>query len=306
MVMIFNTLLRHLREGFKNVFRNGWMSVASITSIIVSLFILGVFILLVLNVNSFADDADSMVQIKTFLSSNVEDSMREKLHNEIAAMEEVSRVTFISKAEGLRDFREQLGEEGKDLLEGYDETTNPIPDTLQVEVVEPTTVPYVASKIEQLNNKYPDQPIYKVRYGQGTTEKLFKITRAVRNIGFAFVAGLALMAMFLISNTIRVTILARRREIGIMKLVGATNMFIRWPFFVEGALIGFIGSVITVGILFIGYNQLALSVKEDITLAFHLVPLNEVGPQITVLLVGLGLLIGIWGSTVSIRRFLKV
>ncbi|WP_019635656.1 permease-like cell division protein FtsX [Paenibacillus fonticola] len=304
--MIFNTLLRHLREGFKNVFRNGWMSVASITSIIVSLFILGVFILLVLNVNSFADDADSMVQIKTFLSSNVEDSMREKLHNEIAAMEEVSRVTFISKAEGLRDFREQLGEEGKDLLEGYDETTNPIPDTLQVEVVEPTTVPYVASKIEQLNNKYPDQPIYKVRYGQGTTEKLFKITRAVRNIGFAFVAGLALMAMFLISNTIRVTILARRREIGIMKLVGATNMFIRWPFFVEGALIGFIGSVITVGILFIGYNQLALSVKEDITLAFHLVPLNEVGPQITVLLVGLGLLIGIWGSTVSIRRFLKV
>ncbi|AZK45945.1 permease-like cell division protein FtsX [Paenibacillus lentus] len=304
--MIFSTLLRHLREGSKNVFRNGWMSVASITSIIVSLFILGVFILLVLNVNSFADDADSMVQIKTYLNSNVDDSMREKLHNDIAAMEEVSKVTFIPKAEGLKDFREQLGEEGKDLLEGYDETTNPIPDTLQIEVVEPTTVPFVASKIEQLNTKYPDEPIYKVRYGQGTTEKLFKITRAVRNIGFAFVAGLGLMAMFLISNTIRVTILARRREIGIMKLVGATNMFIRWPFFVEGALIGLIGSAITVGILFFGYNQLVFSVKEDITLAFHLVPLQEVGIQLSVLLVGLGLLIGIWGSTVSIRRFLKV
>lgn len=304
--MIFNTLLRHLREGSKNVFRNGWMSVASITSIIVSLFILGVFILLVLNVNAFADDADSMVQIKTYLNSNVDDSMREKLHNDIAAMEEVSKVTFISKAEGLKDFREQLGEEGKDLLEGYDETTNPIPDTLQIEVVEPTTVPFVASKIEQLNTKYPEEPIYKVRYGQGTTEKLFKITRAVRNIGFAFVAGLGLMAMFLISNTIRVTILARRREIGIMKLVGATNMFIRWPFFVEGALIGLIGSAITVGILFLGYDQLALSVKEDITLAFHLVPLQEIGLQLAVLLVGLGLLIGIWGSTVSIRRFLKV
>ncbi|MFD3259411.1 permease-like cell division protein FtsX [Paenibacillus lentus] len=304
--MIFSTLLRHVREGSKNVFRNGWMSVASITSIIVSLFILGVFILLVLNVNSFADDADSLVQIKTYLNSNVDDATREKLHNEIAAMEEVSRVTFISKADGLKDFREQLGEEGKDLLEGYDETTNPIPDTLQVEVVEPTTVPFVASKIEQLNTKYPDEPIYKVRYGQGTTEKLFKITRAVRNIGFAFVAGLGLMAMFLISNTIRVTILARRREIGIMKLVGATNMFIRWPFFVEGALIGLIGSLITVGILFFGYNQLAFSVKEDITLAFQLVSLNEVGLQLGVLLVGLGLLIGIWGSTVSIRRFLKV
>lgn len=306
MVMSFNTLLRHFREGSKNVFRNGWMSVASVTSIVVSLFILGVFILLVLNVNAFADDADSMVQIKTYLNSNVDDSMRQKLHNDIAAMEEVSKVTFISKAEGLKDFREQLGEEGKNLLEGYDENTNPIPDTLQVEVVEPTTVPFVASKIEQLNTKYPDEPIYKVRYGQGTTEKLFKITRAVRNIGFAFVAGLGLMAMFLISNTIRVTILARRREIGIMKLVGATNMFIRWPFFVEGALIGLIGSVITVGVLFFGYNQLAISVKEDITLAFHLVSLDEVGFQIGVLLIGLGLLIGIWGSTVSIRRFLKV
>lgn len=304
--MSFSTLLRHLREGVKNVLRNGWMSVASITSIIVSLFILGVFILLVLNVNSFADDADSQVQISTYLSSNVDETMLEKIRSEIGSMEEVSRVTLIPKAEGLKDFREKLGEEGKDLLEGYDETTNPIPDTLKVEVVEPTTVPYVASKITALNEKYQDKPIYKVNYGQGTTEKLFKITRAVRNIGFAFVAGLGLMAMFLISNTIRVTILARRREIGIMKLVGATNMFIRWPFFVEGALIGFIGSAITVGALFLGYNQLVDSVKADITLAFHLIPVSEIGLQLAVLLVGLGLLIGIWGSTMSIRKFLKV
>ncbi|WP_410770699.1 permease-like cell division protein FtsX [Fontibacillus sp. BL9] len=304
--MSFNTLLRHFREGAKNVFRNGWMSVASITSIIVSLFILGVFILLVLNVNSFANDADSQVQISTYLASNVDEAMREKLQNDIGAMEEVSRVTLIPKAEGLKDFREKLGEEGKDLLEGYDETTNPIPDTLKVEVIEPTTVPYVASKINALNEKYEEKPIYKVNYGQGTTEKLFKITRAVRNIGFAFVAGLGLMAMFLISNTIRVTILARRREIGIMKLVGATNMFIRWPFFVEGALIGFLGSAVTIGILFFGYSELVDSVKADITLAFHLIPVGEIGLQMGGLLMGLGLLIGIWGSTMSIRKFLKV
>ncbi|MNI47449.1 Cell division protein FtsX [compost metagenome] len=128
----------------------------------------------------------------------------------------------------------------------------------------------------------------------------------VRNIGFAFVAGLALMAMFLISNTIRVTILARRREISIMKLVGATNTFIRWPFFVEGALIGLIGSSITVGILFFGYSELVNSFSGDITFAFKLVPIDEVGMKLTVLLVGLGLLIGIWGSTMSIRKFLKV
>ncbi|MEF2968127.1 permease-like cell division protein FtsX [Paenibacillus sp. M1] len=304
--MSFNTFLRHLREGARNVLRNGWMSVASVTSIVVSLFILGVFVLLVLNVNSFADEADSQVQISAYLSSDVDDATREQLQNEIGMMEEVSRVTLIPKAEGLKDFREKLGEEGKDLLEGYDETTNPIPDTLKVEVIEPTTVPYVAGKISALNEKYQNNPIYKVNYGQGTTEKLFKITRMVRNIGFAFVAGLGLMAMFLISNTIRVTILARRREIGIMKLVGATNSFIRWPFFVEGALIGFIGSIITVGVLFFGYKELVDSVKSDITLAFHLIPVNEIGLPISGLLLALGLLIGIWGSTMSIRKFLKV
>ncbi|MNC65753.1 Cell division protein FtsX [compost metagenome] len=114
------------------------------------------------------------------------------------------------------------------------------------------------------------------------------------------------MAMFLISNTIRVTILARRREISIMKLVGATNTFIRGPFFVEGALIGLIGSIVCVGALFLGYNQLVNAVKGDITLAIQLVPLHEVGLKISVLLVGIGLLIGIWGSLMSIRRFLKV
>ncbi|MNP74570.1 Cell division protein FtsX [compost metagenome] len=97
------------------------------------------------------------------------------------------------------------------------------------------------------------------------------------------------MAMFLISNTIRVTILARRREIGIMKLVGATNTFIRWPFFVEGALIGFIGSVITVGVLFFSYNQLVSSVKADVTLALQLVQLSDVGMELGGLLIGLGL-----------------
>lgn len=306
MVMIFNTLFRHLREGIKNVFRNGWMSVASITSIVVSLFILGIFILLVVNVNSFADEADSQVQISVYLGNNVEEGLRDQLESNIGAMDEVSRVTLIPKAEGLKDFREKLGEEGKDLLEGYDENTNPIPDTFKVEVIEPTTVPYVSSKITALNEKYPDTPIYKVNYGKGTTEKLFKITRAVRNIGFAFVGGLGLMAMFLISNTIRVTILARRREIGIMKLVGATNSFIRWPFFVEGALIGFIGSMVTVGVLYFGYGELVASLNGDITFAFRLVPLDEIGMKLSGLIVGLGLLIGIWGSTMSIRKFLKV
>lgn len=304
--MSFRTFLRHLREGIKSVFRNGWMSIASITSIIVSMFILGVFVLLVLNVNSFANDADSQVQVSVFLNSGVDSTARQQLQSDIENMPEVSKVTFVDKAQGLKDLRETLGDDGGDLLDGYTDETNPIPDTFKVEVVEPSTVGFVADKIQDLNKQFDNQPIFKVRYGQGTVEKLFKVTRLIRNIGFIFVAGLGLMAMFLISNTIRVTILARRREIGIMKLVGATNSFIRWPFFVEGALIGFLGSAITVGLLFFGYQTLENSIGVDMMMSFKLVPMQQFAFPLGGLMILLGVLIGVWGSTMSIRKFLKV
>ncbi|PNQ82599.1 permease-like cell division protein FtsX [Paenibacillus sp. F4] len=305
--MTFNTFLRHVREGFKNIFRNGWMSVASVTSIIVSLLILGVFIMLVLNVNSLADQADSQVEVNVFLELNVEQNMRETLQKEIAGMPEISKTTFVTKAQGLEELRKDLGDSGKELLEGFDKDSNPLPDKIVVEVIEPTTVPFVAEKIEKLNTLHPEKPILKVRYGKGTVETLFTITKLIRNVGFIFVAGLAIMSMFLISNTIRVTILARRREIGIMKLVGATNFFIRWPFFIEGALIGLIGSLITVGILFTGYQRLLTAVQGDIALnMLKLMPLEGIWIQLSALLIILGMLVGIVGSTLSMRKFLKV
>ncbi|ASR45647.1 cell division protein FtsX [Paenibacillus kribbensis] len=305
--MTFNTFLRHMREGFKNIFRNGWMSIASITSIIVSLLILGVFIMLVLNVNSLADQADSQVEINVFLELNVDQNMRETLQKEIAAMPEISKTSFVTKAQGLEELRKDLGDSGKELLEGFDKDSNPLPDKIVVEVIEPTTVPFVAEKIEKLNTLHPEKPILKVRYGKGTVETLFTITKLIRNVGFIFVAGLAIMSMFLISNTIRVTILARRREISIMKLVGATNFFIRWPFFIEGALIGLIGSLITVGILFTGYQRLLTAVQGDIALnMLKLMPLEGIWIQLSALLVILGMLVGIIGSTLSMRKFLKV
>jgi cell division transport system permease protein len=305
--MTYNTFLRHMREGFKNVFRNGWMSVASITSIIVSLIILGVFILLVLNVNSLVDEADSQVRINVFLELNVEDSLRGTLMKEIGSMPEVSKTEFIPKDQGLKDLKADMGEGGEELLQGFDKDNNPLPDKIVIEVFEPTTVPSVAKKIEALNEGHPEKPILKVRYGEGTVETLFKITRLIRNVGFVFVAGLGLMSVFLISNTIRVTILARRREIGIMKLVGATNFFIRWPFFIEGALLGAIGSLVTIAILFIGYSRLEASMSQDLSLAmFRLLPLSGLWFQLGGLLLILGVLVGILGSTLSIRKFLKV
>ncbi|GGG06701.1 permease-like cell division protein FtsX [Paenibacillus abyssi] len=305
--MKFSTILRHLREGVKNVVRNGWMSFASISSIGISLFILGVFMLLAMNVNNLASQIESQVQIRVFLQLNTEQAKIEQLNNTIGNMPEVSKVKFVSKEEGLEMLRTNLGEDGNELLEGYDNTNNPLPDSFTVEVVDPQTIAFVAKKISAINEAEGEQPISSVKYGQGTVETLFKVTTAVRNIGLVIVAGLAITAMFLISNTIKITILARRREIGIMKLVGATNNFIRWPFFIEGALIGLLGSLVTVALLLFGYSQLVQVSQVELGLMMiKLVTVEESGLLVAALLIGMGTAIGIWGSTISVRKYLKV
>ncbi|TDF93469.1 permease-like cell division protein FtsX [Paenibacillus piri] len=304
--MRINTGFRHLREGGKNVVRNGWMSFASMSSIAISLFILGIFLLLTLNVNYLAQQIEQQVEIRVYLEVNTPDEQIQKLKAQIAALPQVDQIKFVSKEEGLVYLRDKLGEGGKQLLDGFEGDNNPLNDSFTVEVTEPREVGSVAQKINALNTS-SSKPIYRVSYGQGTVETMFKVTQIVRNIGLVLVAGLALTAMFLIANTIKLTIVARRREISIMKLVGATNSFIRWPFFIEGALLGIIGSVIPVCILLYGYWQLMESTQLDLNLLMiKLLPFDQVSYTLSGLLLGIGIMIGIWGSTLSVRKFLRV
>ncbi|MCE5169343.1 permease-like cell division protein FtsX [Paenibacillus profundus] len=303
--MIFNNLARHFREGSKSVFRNGWMSFASVISIVISLFILGVFMFLSINVNTITNQIDNQVQIRVFMKLDTTEEQRQLVETDIGNMSEVSKVIPVPKEEGMKLLQESLGEDGKDLLSGYTKETNPLPDSFTVEVYEPTAIAMVAKKINAINETNSAKPIWKVQYGKGTVESLFKVTQTVRNFGLIVVAGLAVTAMFLISNTIKVTIMARQREISIMKLVGATNMFIRGPFFIEGALLGILGSAVTLGLLFYGYQQLITHFEFGL-LMIKLVPLQDVWLLIGGTLLGLGIVIGMWGSTISIRKFLKV
>ncbi|MCR2806694.1 permease-like cell division protein FtsX [Paenibacillus soyae] len=305
--MKFSTLLRHMREGAKNIIRNGWMSFASMSSIFISLFILGIFVLLAMNVNHMADQIESKVQIKVYLQTNVEEAKVTEIQNKIGNITEVSKVTVVSKEEGLQQLKEAMGEENSDWLEGYNNENNPLPISYVVEVYDPQTVEAVAAQIQSINQADETLPITKVKYGEGYVQQLFKITNAVRNIGFVIVIGLGVTAMFLISNTIKMTIINRRREIGIMKLVGATNAFIRWPFFIEGALIGFISSVITTVLVLVCYGQVIELTQLDLSLMmFSLVPMKEAGMMTALLIIVIGTLIGIWGSTISVRKYLKV
>lgn len=305
--MRFSTVGRHVREGFKNVGRNGWMTFASMSSIAVSLFILGIFMLLALNVNKLADQLDNQVQITAYLQVDATKAKEDEIERSIKRIPEVKAVTFVSKEEGLKRFRESMGEEGKDALDGYEKENNPLPDSFEIEVFDPQKVGYVAKQIEAINATDPSQTITKVKYGKETIDKLFSITNAVRNIGLFIVLGLAVMAMFLISTTIKMTIIARRREISIMKLVGATNSFIRWPFFIEGAIIGFGGSFLSTVILLYGYSELVQSASGTVGLyMIRFSSLSEVRTLVGGTIVILGTLLGVWGSTISVRKYLKV
>jgi len=305
--MKFSTILRHIREGLKNVGRNGWMTFASMSSIGISLFILGVFMLLAMNVNKLADQLDSQVQINVYLQTGTAEAKAEEVGRLIKRIPQVKTVTFVSKAEGLQRFRESMGEEGREALDGYDEENNPLPDSFEIEAFDPQQIAYIAKQIEAINLTDPEKSIERVKYGKDTIEKLFSITNAVRNIGIVIVLGLTVMAMFLISTTIKTTIIARRREISIMKLVGATNSFIRWPFFIEGAIIGFFGSLVSAVILMFGYSQMVESTSATVGLyMIQFATIDEVMNSVGGAIIGLGTLLGIFGSTISVRRYLRV
>ncbi|MCR8660565.1 permease-like cell division protein FtsX [Paenibacillus endoradicis] len=305
--MKLSTATRHIREGFKSIIRNGWMSFASISSIFISLFILGVFILLALNMNYMASQIESQVQIRVYFETDASEEVVTELQNKIGNISEVSKLTYVSKEDGLAILRDKMGEDNSDWLEGYDDENNPLPISFTIEVFNPQLVDTVAQQINIINNAFDPKPIKEVKYGQDTVETLFKITNAIRNAGFAIVIALAVTAMLLISNTIKMTIVARRREIEIMKLVGATNAFIRWPFFIEGALIGIISSIVTTIIILLGYDQVVHAFQYDLSLMLiQLLPLEKVITLTATTMITLGSLIGIWGSVMSVRKYLKV
>lgn len=305
--MKFSTLMRHCRESFKSIFRNGWLSFASASSISISLFILGVFLILALNVNHLADQAISDVEIQVFMEMDTNEQQLTTMQNRIGSIEQVSEIKFVSRDEGIQILKEKFGEDVSQLFEGYEGDDNPLNDSFLVKVYDAEYIDHVADKIRELDERHATPQIFKIVYGKEVVDALLRITKAVRNIGLVLVAGLSFTAIFLISNTIKLTILARRREISIMKLVGATNGFIRWPFFIEGALLGIIGSLIPVLVLLFGYSKLIDTSQLDFgIMMIQLLSIEDIAKSVFTLLMGIGVVIGIWGSTISVRKFLKV
>lgn len=299
-VMKGRTLSRHFREGFRNIGRNGWMTFASVSAVTVTLLLVGVFLVVMLNLNHFAKSVENDVEINAYIERTATADNIKDLEKQLNNVPKVGTVEFSSKEEELRKLIDGLGEEGK-VFEPFKQQ-NPLNAAYIIKPNSPKDVESVAKKVEKLDY------IEKVEYGQEYVDKLFDVVSVARNIGIVLIVGLVFTAMFLISNTIKITIIARRSEIEIMRLVGATNSFIRWPFFLEGLFLGVLGSIIPIAIVVSTYALLFDSVQPDLAKTyktFELLPVFPFTLQLSLLLVLIGACIGVWGSMISMRKFLK-
>lgn len=302
MAMIFKSGFRHLREGFKGTLRNGWMTFAAISAVTITLLLVGVFALVMFNVNEISENVENDVEIQVFVTRTAEEANVEKLGENLEQIPGVESVTFSSKEDELENFRNQLGEDAN--AYGTVEKDNPLHDRYIVKASDPLETETVADAVQSLAN------VDKVTYGQDYIDKMFAFFNGIRIGGLVLIVGLTLMAMFLISNTIKMTIFSRRREIEIMRLVGAKNSFIRWPFFIEGLLLGVFGALIPIAVIYFGYDvaysALQPSLDQLNSDIFKLIDPSILTTQVSLVLLALGAFIGIWGSTTSLGRFLKV
>ncbi|MGX7419034.1 permease-like cell division protein FtsX [Carnobacterium gallinarum] len=295
--MKLRTLKRHLVESLKSLKRNGWMSVAAISAVTVTLLLVGSFISILLNINKLATDVENDVSVRVYIDLAATKEQKTQLKTDLEKLTNVDSIEYSSRESELKKVVGSYGSEFQ--LFGGDD--NPLYDVYIVNTKSPKDTEDVAKKAEKLTY------VAKVNYGGSDAKKLFSFVSTIRNVGSIIIIALLLTAVFLISNTIRITILSRSTEIEIMKLVGATNGFIRWPFLIEGAWIGLFGAIIPIAILSFVYNwAYNFSTAALRGTYFALLTPNPFLIQISALLLGIGVIIGAFGSLISMRRFLKV
>lgn len=297
--MKLRTLTRHGKEGVKNLGRNGWMTFASISAVTVALVLVGVFLSVMFNLNKIASEVENNVEVKVFVDRTASSADQTKLKQKLKDVKYVNSIDYQSRQEGLNHLIKSLGSDGHVFSSLKKE--NPLPDAFILKTDKPKQTISVANIVKT----YPH--VSEVRYGKGTVEKLFKVVDVARNVGAVLIIGLLFTSIFLIANTIKLTIVARRKEIEIMKLVGATNSFVRWPYFVEGLLLGVLGSAVPILLVTFGYRELYQKFNGQFQSFFvELVPYNTMALYLSLLLLGIGALIGVWGSVNSVRKFLRI
>ena len=295
--MSFSTKEYFVKETYKSIRRNGFMSFASISTVAVSLLVLGLFLLVFMNTNNLAQYLESQVQVSVYMQDSANASELEQVQAKLKKMPGVVKVTAINKEQALARFKERLGDQ-EQLLNSLGKD-KPFPNSFEVQVDSAERIKALTPQISQLPK------LETAKFGQEVVKHLFQLSRIIRFGGIVLVFFLAMATLFIISNTIRLTVFARRKEVIIMKYVGATDWFIRWPFILEGMTLGFFGAVLASLCLNSIYS--ALLERIHATLAFlPLLPASPLLGYVTLFLMAAGTGIGALGSYISLRKFLQV
>lgn len=297
---LFRMLGRSIRDAFKSVIRNFSLSLASISCITITLIIVAVAIVASLNVQNFTKEIEKDMTIVVFLDSSATQEDAKEVEEKISKISNVSKYTFQTKQE----VKEQMQKESdvfNTVLETWEEEDSPLKDTFQVKVKDIEEIKDTAEEIEKLKN------VSVVRYGEGMVDKMVSAFSSIEKVTYGIVIALVLVTIFLIINTIKLTISARKKEISIMRLVGASNFTIKTPFIIEGMILGLFGSIVPVAIIMYGYS--AFYKHFNGYLFSELIKLIQPEPfiyQASLAIVGIGILVGMIGSSSAVRRYLKV
>ena len=299
LISCIKNLPKHFKESLVNLWRNGAMSFSSIFAVTITLLLIGVISVLALNVQDISANIEDGVRIYVKLERSIDENAEKEVGNQIKKLKGVESVTYSSKDEELNKLIDKQGKDGKELFESYRED-NPLGSAYEVEAKDPTKLASLAKKIQDIPN------VNSVNYGGDSTQSMVTTLNTIQKAGSVFIVGLVIVALFMISNTIKITITARSTEISIMRMVGASNWYIRIPFMLEGMLIGLFGAIIPILVLVYGYG--ALYNYTGGSLMSSMLVLKAPMPFIrdfSFILAGLGAGVGLIGSFVSIRRFLK-
>ena len=297
---LFRMLGRSIRDAVKSVIRNFSLSLASISCITITLIIVAVAIIASLNVQNFTEAIEKDMTIVVFVDNDSNEDDVKEIEKEIKKISNVEKYTYQSK----QDVKTKMQEESEvfnTVLNNWDEEESPLKDTFQVKVKRIERIKQTAEKIEKIDH------VSIVRYGEGMVDKMVSAFSSVEKVTYGIVIALILVTIFLIVNTIKLTISARRREIGIMRLVGASNITIKIPFIIEGMILGLFGSIVPV--LIVTYGYLAFYKHFDGYLYSKLIQLIKPEPfiyQVSLVVIGIGILVGMVGSARAVRKYLKI
>ena len=300
--MRYNVLTYLIGEGFHNFFKNKKSTGASLMIMCATMLIFGLFFLIGQNVNYMLKEIESEQGMQVFLVKDATEEQIQKLGEEIQSLQYVAKIEPVSKEEAYNIVKERYAEYGR-FLEGYSVEKNPFKYSYVVTLTDLSKSDEVKLEIEKLDN------VNNIEMRDKTINALVSIANGVRWVSLGILILLIVISIFIIANTIKLTVHARRKEISIMKYVGATNGFIRWPFIIEGILIGIIAAMISILILGGLYNLLINKIMESsITTMINLtlLPFSDIFELVIAVYLGLGIGIGTIGSTISMRKYLEV